>query len=49
MSGVGCPPSGLKGAHAKQGWVRQRHMLDDFGGDPGVIDPVSGEVVVDLK
>lgn len=28
---------------------RFRHMLEDQGGDLGVTDPVSGEVVVDLK
>jgi len=26
-----------------------RHMLEDLGGEFGVTDPVSGEVVVDLK
>lgn len=39
--------------HAREEMVsildRFRHMLEDFGGDLGVTDPVSGEVVVDLK
>jgi len=28
---------------------RFRHMLEDLGGDLGVTDPVSGEVVVEVK
>jgi len=28
---------------------RFRHMLEDLGGDLGVTDPVSGEVVVDIR
>jgi hypothetical protein len=28
---------------------RFRHMLEDLGGELGVTDPVSGDVVVDLK
>lgn len=28
---------------------RFRHMLEDQGGDLGVTDPVSGEVVVEMK